>query len=72
MANYHLFKLLYFQKPSKPSLKKRRSFAMDLIKGYKINFSFQSCMYLFINIHSMPLTKPRKGEKKKRKYINTN
>ncbi len=44
---------------------------MDLIKGYKINFSLQACMYFFTIIHLMPLTNPRKGEKKK-KYINTN
>ncbi len=38
---------------------------MDIIKGYKINFSLQACMYLFTISHSMPLTKPRKGEKKR-------
>jgi hypothetical protein len=64
MTNSHLFKFLYFQKPSKLSLKKKESFEMDLIEGYKINFSLQACMYLFIIIHSMPFTKPRKGEKK--------
>jgi hypothetical protein len=35
---------------------------MDLIKGYKINFSLQACMYLFIIIHLIIFTKPRKIE----------
>jgi hypothetical protein len=35
---------------------------MNLIKGYKINFSLQACMYLFIIIHLIIFTKPRKIE----------
>jgi len=58
-SNFCIFKNL------KAFIEKKQSFETDLIKGYKINFSLQVCMYLFTIIHSMLFTKPQKVRRKK-------